>query len=373
MRRWMALSAAIVCLVGIAAACAPPGAPAGSSGAPAPSTASPSSPAPATPSGAALPGLPPIDTARVDAIRVAWTAASGAQAPVWIAYEGGYFRRYGLDVELTFIASSTAAVQALLADELQFATCAGGAVVASRVGGGDTKIVAGAVNVPAFYLMAHPSIRSVDDLRGRRIAIDRRGASQEVAARLVLRARGLDPDRDVLWISVGGGFLEILASLDSGAADAGNFSSPTNLEARKRGYVELVDIAAQGIPYQGSCIMARESFLNARPEVARKFIRAYVDALHRYKTDEDFSIRVLTQYTKIEDPEIQRATWQYYAREVMPEIPYATLPGIQTVIEEVAATNPRAASYPPEEFVDDRFVRELEAAGYFDQLYGRRP
>jgi ABC-type nitrate/sulfonate/bicarbonate transport system substrate-binding protein len=135
--------------------------------------------------------------------------------------------------------------------------------------------------------------------------------------------------------------------------------------------VELVDIAAQGYPYQGSCLMARESYLNARPDVARKVVRAYADAIHRYKTDEEFSIRVLTQYTQIDDPEIQRATWRYYALQLAPEVPYPTLPGIQTVIEEVAASNPRAADYGPEEFVDDRFVRELEAAGYFKTLYGR--
>ena len=127
------------------------------------------------------------------------------------------------------------------------------------------------------------------------------------------------------------------------SADAADFSSPTNLEARKRGYVELVDIAAQGYPYQGSCVMARESYLNARPDVARKMIRAYADAVHRYKTDEEFSVRVLTQYTKIDDPEIQRTTWRYYAVQLAPEVPYPTLPGVQTVIEEVAASNPRAA------------------------------
>ncbi|HEY7067954.1 MAG TPA: hypothetical protein VII06_41265 [Chloroflexota bacterium] len=119
------------------------------------------------------------------------------------------------------------------------------------------------------------------------------------------RARGLDPDRDVIWVSTGGGFLEVLASLESGAADAADFSSPTNLEARKRGYVELVEVAAQGYPYQGSCLMARESYLSAHPDIARKIVRAYVDAVHR-----------------------------------------------------------------PDESVDDRFVRDLDAASYFAQLYG---
>jgi ABC-type nitrate/sulfonate/bicarbonate transport system substrate-binding protein len=315
--------------------------------------------------------LPELDTARVDAIRVAWTAASGAQTPTWIAHDRGIFAEYGLNVDLLYIASSTTAVQALLADEIQFSTCAGGAVVASRVAGSDATIIAGLVNVPAFYLMARPGLPTVEALRGQRIAIDRRGSSQEVAGRLVLRARGLDPDRDVLWVSVGGGFLEVLASLESGAADAAVLSSPTNLEARKRGYVELVDVASQGLPYQGSCVMVRDSYVSAHPDVVRKVIRAYADAIHRYKTDEDFSLRVLKQYTKIDDDEIQRETWRYYAGHAVSEVPYPSLPGIQTVIEEVAATNPAAANHRPEEFVDDRFVAELDCAGYFGHLYGR--
>ncbi len=358
-------------LAGLLAACAQPApAPApGPAAAPAPASAPALSAAAPSPTDAA--GLPPIDTAKVDAIRVAWTAASGSQTPLWIAYEGGYFQKYGLDVDLSFVASSSTAVQAVLADEIQFSACAGGAPIASRVAGSDMKIISSVTNVPAFYLMARPEIRTVEDLRGRRIAIDRRGSSQEVAARMVLRARGMDPDRDVIWVSTGGGFLEVLAALGSGAADAADFSSPTNLEARKRGYVELVDIAAQGFPYQGSCLMARESYLNAHPDVARKVVRAYADAIHRYKTDEAFAVDTLIKYTKIDDREIQHETWRYYALQLAPEIPYPTPEGIQTVIEEVAATNPQAASHQPAEFMDDRFVRELEAAGYFKQLYGK--
>ncbi len=362
---------AICLLASLLAACSQPAAPA----APAASPAAPSSTAPAT-AGSAGPaatnpaGLPPIDTSKIDAVRVAWTAASGSQTPIWIAQEGGYFQKYGLDVDLQFVASSSTAVQAVLADEIQFSACAGGAPIASRVACSDMKIIASNTNVPAFYLMARPEVRTVEALRGRRIAIDRRGSSQEVAARMVLRARGLDPDRDVIWVSTGGGFLEVLASLESGAADAADFSSPTNLEARKRGYVELVDIAAQGYPYQGSCLMARESYLNAHPDVARKVVRAYVDAVHRYKTDEAFAVDTLVAYTKIDDREIQHETWRYYAQQLAPEKPYPTLAGIQTVIEEVAASNPEAASHQPAEFVDDRFVRELDAAGYFAQLYG---
>jgi NitT/TauT family transport system substrate-binding protein len=336
---------------------------------PAPAVGSPASGAASAPPDAA--GLPAIDTTKVDAIRIAWTAASGSQAPVWIAYEGGYFQQYGLDVDLSFMASSSTGVQAVLADEIQLSACAGGAPIASRVAGSDMKIITSVTNVPAFYLMARPDVRTVEDLRGRRIAIDRRGSSQEVAARMVLRARGMDPDRDVIWVSTGGGFLEVLAALESGAADAADFSSPTNLEARKRGYVELVDVAAQGYPYQGSCLMARESYLNARPDVARKVVRAYADAIHRYKTDEAFSVDTLVKYTQIDDREIQHETWRYYALQLAPEVPYPTLAGIQTVIEEVAASNPEAASHQPAEFMDDRFVRELDDAGYFARLYGR--
>ena len=347
-----------------------PTAPAGPSAAPR-AEAPPASGPLATGANKSPDGLPAIDTAQVDSVRVAWTAASGAQAPAWIAQEGGYFRQYGLDVDLTYIASSTTAVQAMLADEIQFSSCAGGAVVASRVAGSDISIVMALVNVPAFYLMAQPAVQSVEGLRGKRIAIDRRGSSQEVSGRLVLRARGLDPDRDVLWVSVGGSFLEVLASLDTGAADAAVLSPPTNLEARKRGYVELVDLASQGYPYQGSCVMARDSYVAKHPDVVRKLVRAYADAVHRYKTDESFAIQVLQQYTKIEDPEIQRATWHYYTTEAIPDVPYPSLPGLQTVIEEVAATNPEAASHQLEEFVDDRFVRELDEAGYYARLYGR--
>ena len=109
-------SVLVACLlVSLLAACARP----------APSAPTASAPTGGAPAATDAAGLPALDTAKVDAIRVAWTAASGSQTPLWIAYEGGYFQKYGLDVDLSFVASSSTAVQAVLADEIQFSACAG--------------------------------------------------------------------------------------------------------------------------------------------------------------------------------------------------------------------------------------------------------
>lgn len=344
---------------------------------PSPASSGAVSPVEATlPAGASLASeagaaVPALDSARVDAIRMAYTALSGSQAPVFIAQEGGYFRQYGLDVDLTLIPGSSLAVQAMIANELQAGVCSGSAVVAARVGGADVKIIAGLSRVPAFSILARPPIRRLVELRGQRVGIDRRGTSRDTASRLALRHGGLEPDRDVIWVNIGGTTVDSLAALESGAIDASAFGLPFHLEAQRRGYVELLDLSAEDIPYQGSCVMAREEYMATSSDVARKLVRAVADAIHRYKTDQEFSLTVLRQYTTIEDQEILRATWRYYAERIIPDVPYATLRGLETVIEEVAVTNPQAAGYRPEDFVEHRFVRELEEAGYFVRLYGR--
>jgi ABC-type nitrate/sulfonate/bicarbonate transport system substrate-binding protein len=167
-----------------------------------------------------------------------------------------------------------------------------------------------------------------------------------------------------------GGSPEILAGLSSGTVDAGLLSSPLHLRAVKLGFSLLADLSNSGIDYQGAGVVTTRFFVRENPDVVRRYIRAYVEGLHRLKTDKSFSLKVLAKYTRIAEPEALEETYQHYAIKVMPRVPYPTTKGIQTVLDEIGTRNAKAKTLPPSSLIDVSFLTELEQSGFIKSLYG---
>jgi NitT/TauT family transport system substrate-binding protein len=99
-------------------------------------------------------------------------------------------------------------------------------------------------------------------------------------------------------------------------------------------------------------------------------LRAYVEGLHRFKTDKAFATKVIGKYSRITDPEALEETYQHYAVKVMPKVPYPTIKGIQLVLDEIGTRTPKAKTLAPESFIDVSYLKELEQSGFFKKLYG---
>ena len=212
-------------------------------------------------------------------------------------------------------------------------------------------------------------IKTPQALKGKKIGISRFGTSDDFLLRYALTQWNLRPDRDVAIIQLGGS-PEILAGLASGTVDAGLLSSPLHLRAAKLGSVLLADLSTIGIDYQGAGMVTTRSFVRDNRDTIRRYVRAYVEGLHRFKTDKAFSLKVLAKYTRIHEPEILEETYQHYAIRVMPKIPYPTTKGIQTVLDEIGTRNPKAKTLQPTAFIDVSFLKELEQSGFIKNLYG---
>ena len=126
--------------------------------------------------------------------------------------DGGFFKQEGLDVDLVYIPSSSVVARAMLAGEAAISTANSQVVVDSGLQGSDLVIIGGAVNVAAFYIMAVPEIRSVQDLKGKPVGITRFSASTDFSLRMLLKEYGLEPVRDVPILQIGG-MPEIAAAL----------------------------------------------------------------------------------------------------------------------------------------------------------------
>lgn len=308
-----------------------------------------------------------------------WTSLAGAQerltflypspAGTWvvpmIAKEAKYFEREGLSVELVRVGGSTRIVAALMGGSGQFIHAGEPAVVPAVARGGDVVVIAAISRVPQHQLIGRPEIKDVKDLKGKTVGITSFGASSDFILRFALEKHGLDPAKDVSIIQTGGQ-PEGLAALLAGKIYAQRMSFPLHLKALQLGMRELVDFSALGLEENNGPVITTRSFIAQRRDTVMRFIRAFVRGMHRYKTDKEFSKKVLGKFAQLNDDQILEATWQEYAKNLQ-RVPRPTLKGIQNVIQ--SGMGGVKIDLKPERVVDLSIVDELERSGFIDSVY----
>jgi NitT/TauT family transport system substrate-binding protein len=309
-----------------------------------------------------------VSSARAkDRLAIGYSSASGVFAGLWVAQEGRLFEKYDIESRLVLIASGSLMVQAMLGGDLPVAGAAGSAAVDASLGGADVVMFGSMVKVPAFYIMALPEIKTIDDLRGKSVGVTRFGSSTDFTMRYILRKQGLEPGRDVTLIQTGDLFAAA-AMLRTRAIVAAPFSSPANLRAEEAGAKVLMNMGKAGVYFPHDAFMARRSFINTNEDLTRRFLKAYGEGVYRLFTDRELSRRAIANYGRAIDAKTNDAVYQY-AVDYVDKIPYNTREGVQEVLNQIAPRNPKAKTAKPEEFYDDRFVKELDSQGFYKQLW----
>jgi len=287
---------------------------------------------------------------------------------LWITHERGFFRKYGLDVQLVFIESGTTTVQSLISKDVYFAQMAGAAVIQSRLRGADVVMIAGVINTLNFKLYVDKSIKQPDQLKGKIVAVTRFGSSTDFALRYALERYGLAPEKEVTILQAGN-MPAILASLETGKIQGAMLSAPFTLRAKNMGLPLMADLQMLGLEYQHTGLATTQAFIKARPELVRSVMKAYVEGIHYYKTHRAESLAILAKYLRTSDTDVLTEVYEDVGLRLTAEKPYPTLRGIGIMLRELAATNPKITAARPEEFVDLTFIKELDGSGFIDRLY----
>ena len=304
-------------------------------------------------------------------LRVAYAAITAAFSIPWVAKEAGIFQRHGLDVELVYIAAGSRAVQTLVGGSIDVAAIGGPAGVDARLAGADTVYIAIPVNRVIVFTVAAPQIQRVEELRGKSIGVTRIGTVTDYFTRLYLRQNGLVPDRDVM-VRQTGGLPETVAALKAGQVHAGTFGFPAVLHAKAAGFRVLVDYSTQGYRYPLSGVVVTQKLLRSNETAIRRFLEAHIEAVHRFKTDANFTMNVIGKYTQTTDKSMLEETQRVYA-SAFERVPYPDPEDLKLGVTQVSETNPRARGADPRDFVDGRLLREIEASGFVRKLYGDQP
>jgi NitT/TauT family transport system substrate-binding protein len=328
-------------------------------GSAAPPVATPAPPAASQVAESAPTGEPPPAPLRMV---VSWSQPGGGQSGVWMAYEAGLLREQGLDVELVHIPNTSRQIQAMLAGEVHLAPVDPAASIQASLSGADMVLYFGALNRPVYSVTTQPGITDPQALRGKTIGITRIGSATHSATLLALDRWGLEPDRDVALRQLGE-VNAVLAGLQARQVDAGVISPPRSTLARQAGFHELVNLGVDGPEYPSLAIGGLRAWGAANEAAMRRFARAYVLGIQRFRRDRPWAIGVYRKYLDLDDQAVLDDTYDQFSRMFEP-IPYVSETGLARLLADLAADDPRLAGRQASEWIDSRYLRELEAAGF---------
>lgn len=276
---------------------------------------------------------------------------------LWMAQEKGFFKKNGLSIDLTHIPTNQA-VQALVGGKVQFVT-AGPQILEAALAGADTVYIICPINNFVLSLYGRPEINGVKGLGGKTLGATNKGTPSDIAGRMVLAQNGLKADVDVKFV-----YLKeipaLVAALKEGVIDAALIAAPSTLTARGFGLKELVNITALKIPFVQHSVATTRSYISANPEVVRRFVRSAAEALDYTRKNRAEVLSVMSKYTKITDTALLNEGLDAYDN-AWERIPLPSQAAIEAVLS--SSENPKAKGAKWDQFIDDRFVKELVAAG----------
>ncbi len=305
--------------------------------------------------------------ARADSPVLAGVAGPGINlAYAYLAQDTGLWKKHGVDIKLLTFESGSTLAQVARSGEIKFAVNSGPTTIAARAQGADAIIIASAVNTLPYSLVTAKGISSWDQLKGKKVGVSRFGSGTDTAIRLICKKFGLDATKDLIILQ-GGTQPTRLQALSAGAIDATLVSPPLDFIAKKQGWSVLINIAQLGIPYPQLVIETTDRLNRDNPKLVTGFLKGFVEAIYYGAKFRDETKRVITKYLKISDPEILDATYESFIK-VTDYSAEPNLDGIRNAIDEVALRVPAAKTKKPQDFIDMRFLKELQSETFFKQL-----
>jgi ABC-type nitrate/sulfonate/bicarbonate transport system substrate-binding protein len=296
---------------------------------------------------------------------VTYAQPSGAFTPIWVAYEAGLFKKYGLNAKLQLLTPQVSA-QAVIAEEADFYTD-GPDLINARLHGGRVKYFGGTIQQFVFQMWGAKEITSIEQLKDKSVAASTPRAALDTATREALKRSGLVPDKDVkiLYVQT---VPAILSAITGGKSAAGTLSAPNTLKARELGLTLLSDIGRLNIPGLQVAYGATEKYLKSSPNNVFAFLKAIAEGVVLSRKNPAVAKKAIGKYAKIEDGPTLDGTYESFAPywamnlTIRPEAIRAQF----DYLDEKEFPNARSAD--PKEFIDNSFVEALEKSGFLKSI-----
>lgn len=316
--------------------------------------------------------LPAVGLAQTrEKIRVALGSISVNSCVIPLGAQHGLFAKYGVDVEPIYFGGGMNSIAAVTSNSVQFLAAGSTATISARLGGADLTMLSVQSSKLDYSVMVSPDIKSPQDFKGKIVTGTRPGASADTALRLYIRKYGLEPDKDVVFISVGESQQGRFNALVRGMVVGTVLPPPYSTLAKQQGFRELADLRKVDIEYAGTSVAGTGAYIKTHQAAIEGFFKGYIESLNFYRTQKEKTIAGIMKYLRISDRARAEEGYEYYL-DMMPVIPYASAAGVKSVLQFLAPRQPKALTANPEEFYDNSFLKKIEDSGFTKPFALRR-
>jgi ABC-type nitrate/sulfonate/bicarbonate transport system substrate-binding protein len=303
-----------------------------------------------------------------DTIRIAYSSVNPHALLVSLAEKRGLYAKYGLSSVVVYIPGGTTVVQTMMSGDVDLGQLTGAPGVAANLRGADILYIAMTDDKMGYQLATRREIKTPADLKGKRLGISRFASSADFGTRALLKRIGIDPkDTTILQI---GNETERLAALRSGTIDGSVFNAPFGAVAKKYNFNVLADAGALNIPYFNTGMCGSAKLLMKNEARILNFLRAYLEAIKIFKTEPEYTLKTLAQFSRVNDQELLKEAYEYNKNKI-PDIPYPSLSAMQAVIDPLVEADPKLGKIDAKAYVSDRFLKKLEEEGFVKKLVAR--
>jgi ABC-type nitrate/sulfonate/bicarbonate transport system substrate-binding protein len=299
-------------------------------------------------------------------LRVAYDGYSMTTAPMNYAVQKGIFKKYGLDVSIVYVDAGTTLSQAVVGGSINIAQNGYSPATAAAVQGADVVFIGSISDQLPFQLVVKGNIKTAADLKGKKIAISRIGASTDIAATYALQQLGLKRT-DVVILQLGGEGTRTAAML-SGQIDGSLEQYPRTGDLEEKGFHVLVDCLEIAADYPNTSYVSTRAFIQKNPEVVKRFIMGIADGIHQFRKNKEEGIKLTAAFLKTTPGPALDKAYAVFTKRVYPDIPRPSLKGIALVLDQMKKTVPKAGTVKPESLVYTAHLDQLEKEGFFAKL-----
>ena len=289
---------------------------------------------------------------------VGLTSLSPSAMPIYVAKDKGFFEAEGLDVQLPVFRSGTENTQAVIAGEVHIAFGSITEVMNLRKAKQDARYFWGISNFMPFKLYVNPSIKSAQDLKGKKLAISNFGAQSDYLTQFTLRHLGIEPIKEAAILPIGSTPARY-AALKTGRVDATIMWFPETLRAEKEGFKMLIDLN-DIIPDWGYLgYYARADYLKNSRETVIRYLRAHTRGVREVRANPQSGIEILKKYLK-EDQEIAEAGYKEFVKSFAED---GRLPvkGFEFLLAEEEKAGALKEKYTVGDLITQEFVQALRS------------
>jgi len=303
-------------------------------------------------------------------VTINYPTRSGASWPLFIAKEGGYYQKYGLDANLAF-ATHPAGVAMVVSGEAVMASYSLESVMQATAKDKSLVMVGNSLSKAVFVLIGRKEFNSPKDLKNKRIAVSQVGDPPYNYGNALLRKFGLSA-RDVQWVPVGTDANGRVIALETGRADATMLTPPAYFKLESSGYKTLANLTDYDDIFASTMYLMKKSTIAASPRLPELLIKAHAEAIKRFYDDKAFAVQAYRVYDPQPREDVERVYDIYKNANLLERVPYVLAPAFKSILDQQSDPQMIALmkNVDYRQVVDNSTVDRLVKEGFFEKLFG---